>query len=106
MSMNSSFHPNRDVDRLYIPRHQVGRGLKSVQTLYECRIALLYSNLEMHKDRNAAMSYIYQQEIDHSIRVGRELMSNNNITITPDEKPRVTGRKLLRQIQEKKFYEL
>ena len=28
-------------------------------------------------------------------------MSNNNITITPDEKPRVTGGKLLRQIQEK-----
>ena len=101
MSMNSSFHPNSDVDRLYIPRYQGGRGLKSVQTLYECRIASLYSHLEVHKDRNAVMNYIYQQEIDHSIRVGRELMSNNNITITPDEKPRVTGRKLLRQIQEK-----
>ena len=98
MSMNSSFHPNSDVDRLYIPRYQGGRGLKSVQTLYECRIASLYSHLEMHKDRNAAMNYIHQQEIDHSMRAGRELISNNSITLTPDEKPRVTGRKLLRQI--------
>ena len=102
-SMDSSFHPNSDVDRLYIPRYQGGKGLKSVQTLYDCRIAWLYSHLEMHQDRNAAMSYIYQQEINHSIRAGRELMSNNNITITPDERPKVTGRKLLRKIQEKRF---
>ena len=52
--------------------------------------------------RNAAMSFIYQQELNHSIHVGRELMNNSNITGTTEEAPKVTGRKLLRQIQEEK----
>ena len=36
--MNGSFHPNSDIDRLYIPRYQGGRGLKSVKPLFKCRI--------------------------------------------------------------------
>ena len=49
------------------------------------------------------MSFIYQQELKHSIRVGKELMNNNDSTGNPEETPKVTGRKLLRQIQEKKL---
>ena len=54
------------------------------------------------KGRNAAMNFIYQQELNHSIRVGRELINNNNITRTPEEMFIVTARKLLRQVQGKK----
>ena len=36
------------------------------------------------------------------LRVSRELLNNKNITRTLEETPKVTARKLLRQIQEKK----
>ena len=102
MSMNSSFHPNSDVDRLYIPRYQGGRGLKSTQTSFECRIVALSTHLEKYKGRSTTMRFINQQEQNCSIRVGRELMNNNNIARTSEETPKGNARKLLRQIQERK----
>ena len=102
MSMNSSFHPNSDVDRLYTPRYQGGRGLKSIQTSFECRLVSLSTHLEKHKGRNATMSFLNKQELDYSIRVGRELMNNHNIARTPGETPKENARKVLRKIQEKK----
>ena len=39
LAMSSNFHPNGDVDRLYIPRFEGGRGLKSIVQMHEGRIA-------------------------------------------------------------------
>ena len=47
--MNGSSHPNSDIDRLYIPQCQGGRGLNSVKSLFECRIVSLYNHLQTHK---------------------------------------------------------
>ena len=38
LTMTGNFHPNGDVDRLYIPRSEGGRGLKSTVRMYESRI--------------------------------------------------------------------
>ena len=35
LSVTGNFHPNSDVDRLYIGRNTGGRGLKSCQRLFE-----------------------------------------------------------------------
>ena len=50
LCMNSSFHPNSNIDRLYIPRYQGGRGLKPVNSLFKCRIVSLYNHLQTHKN--------------------------------------------------------
>jgi len=91
-----------DVDRLYIPRFQGGRGLKSIQTLYECRIVSLKTHLEHHKERNEHMKFIYEHEQNQSIRVGEELLNRNEINTTPEETPKIASKKLLRKAQEKK----
>ena len=31
MTMNDALHPRADVDRLYVPREEGGRGMKSVE---------------------------------------------------------------------------
>ena len=36
--MTGNFHPNGDVDRLYIPSSEGVRGLKSIVRMYESRI--------------------------------------------------------------------
>ena len=38
LCLSGNFHPNSDVDRLYLTRKNNGRGLKSVQVAFECRI--------------------------------------------------------------------
>ena len=98
-----SFHPNSDIDRLYIPRYQGGRGLKSVISLFECRIVTLYNHLQTHKNRNEYVNYVYQEEQSQSIRVGIELINKNNVVTTPTDTPKQAGKKLLRRIQEEKI---
>ena len=41
LTMTGSFHPNSDVDRIYMSRAKGGRGLRSIRTLYESRIISL-----------------------------------------------------------------
>ena len=79
LCMKGSFHPSSDIDGLYIPRYQGRRGLKSVKSLFECRIVSLYNHLQTHKNRNEYANYVYQQEESQSIRVGQELTNKNNV---------------------------
>ena len=81
--MNGSIHPNSDIDRLYIQRYQGGRGLKSFKTLFEYRIVSLYNHLQIHKNRNEYVNYVYQEEEIESIRVGKKLINKNNIITAP-----------------------
>ena len=36
--MSGNFHPNSDIDLLYIQRNQSGRGLRQIQRVFESRI--------------------------------------------------------------------
>ena len=96
--MNGSFHPNSDIDRLYIPRHEGGRGLKAVRSLFECRTASLYNNLQTYRQRNEYMNYVYQQEKNETVRAGKELLNKNNVVASVIDTPKQTGQHL-RQLQ-------
>ena len=87
LSMNNSFHPDLNIDSIfYIPWYQGRTGLKSVKSLFECEIVLLYNQLEIHKNRNEYVSYVYQLEERQSIKVGQEFINKNNIVTTPTDK--------------------
>ena len=43
LTLSGSFHPNSDIDKLYISRSKGGRGLKSIKTLFESRIISILS---------------------------------------------------------------
>ena len=40
LTMSGNFHPNSDIDLLYIQRNQGGRGLRLIQRVCECRIEI------------------------------------------------------------------
>ena len=54
LSMISNFHMNSDVDCLYIPRSEGGRGF----TAYECGIVSLNYHLTRNKDRNQLLPIV------------------------------------------------
>ena len=93
LTMTGSFHPNSDVDRIYMSRVRGGRGLRSIRTLYESTIISLRQHLLANANRNEILGYVSECEQAYIIRVGNELLINNDITETPDAKPKSLSRK-------------
>ena len=87
-TMTGSFHPSSDVDRIYKSRVKGGRGLRSIRTLYESRIISLRQHLLRIANRNQILGYVNECEQAYIIRVGNGLLINNDITETPDTKPK------------------
>ena len=88
LSMTGNFQINSDVDCLYIPRSEGGRGLKAIQTAYECGIVSLNHHLTRNKDRNQLLSIVCQSEENESGRVADELCCKYDITTSQNELPR------------------
>ena len=63
LSVTGNFHPNSDVDRLYIGRNIGGRGLRSCQRLFESRIIALKQHLHRNKERNQILNFVYNNII-------------------------------------------
>ena len=70
LSVTGNFHPNSDVDRLYIGRNVGGRGLRSCRRLFESRIIALKQHLHRNKERNQILNFVY----NNIIWVGDELL--------------------------------
>ena len=91
--MKGSFHHNSDVDRIYMSRVKGGRGLRSIRTLYESRIISFRQHLLRNTNRNEILGYVRECEQAYIIRVGNELLVNNDISETLDAKPKTLSRK-------------
>ena len=102
LSMCGSFHVNSDVDCLYIPRSEGGRGLRSIQVSYESRIISLSHHLTKNIDRNYIINFINTSEENYCLRVSRELQNSNNINVIQSDTPRAGGQKYIKaKIKEK-----
>ena len=91
LSMTGNFHINSDVDCLYIPRSERGRGLKAIQTAFEYGIVSLNHHLIRNKDRNQLLSIVCQSKENESGRVAGELCCKYGITKSQNELPRSVG---------------
>ena len=89
LSITGNFNINSDVDCLYIPRSQGGRGLKAIQTAYECGMVSLNHHLTRNKDRNQFLSIVCQSKENDSGRIADELCCKYDITTSQNELPRL-----------------
>ena len=89
LSITGNFNINSDVDCLYIPRSQGGRGLKAIQTAYECGMVSLNHHLTRNKDRNQFLSIVCQSKKNDSGRVADELCCKYDVTTSQNELPRL-----------------
>ena len=55
LAMTGNFHPNGDVDRLYIPRSEGGRGLTTIVCMYKSKIVSAVQHLELNKSLNTSL---------------------------------------------------
>ena len=49
MTMHKALHPRNDVDRLYVPRKEGGRGLASIEDSVDTSIQWLEDYIEKHE---------------------------------------------------------
>ena len=93
LSVTGNFHPNSDVDRLYIGLNIGGRGLRSCQRLFESRIIALKQHLHRNKERNQILNFVYDEERNNIIRVGDELLQKYDLNVQNEEQPKITSKR-------------
>ena len=102
LTLTRNFHPNSDVNRLYMQKSLGGRGLRQVQSSYESRIIAIRQHLINNLHRNSALEYIYEKETNDILRVGQELLQKYNIVSIPNEPPKSISKKFTKADQTSK----
>ena len=100
LALSGHFHPNSDVDRLYINRKAGGRGLKSLKYLLENRIISLRQHLNSIAERSEVLKFVYESELNNIIRVGGELLNRCNLENDLEETPKEISKKFYQKEQE------
>ena len=81
--MTGNFHPNGDVEKLYLPRSQGGRGIKMIARMFESRIITIGQYLTIKSNYSNVMKFVCEQEQQNIIRLQHKLLESYNIQ--PDE---------------------
>ena len=104
LSVTGNFHPNSDVDLLYIGRNIGGRGLRSCQRLFECQIVALKQHLHSNKERNQILNFVCNEELNNIIPVGDELLQKYDLIVQNEEQPKITSKRFTKvDFHHKKF---
>ena len=107
LTYTGSLHKRSDVDRLYVPRKQGGRGLTSVQDTYITRTIALGNHLEEKSNSNELLQKVEEHKQDHIIRLSDEFKKELGITslgITTDIVKRQIKRQHLEQWKQKPLH--
>ena len=72
LSYTGNLHKHADINRLYVPRKQGGRGLTSVEDIYISRHIILAEHLNEQKSINPFLEKVVEHEQDKIIRLGEE----------------------------------
>ena len=72
--MSGNFHPNSDIDLLYIQRNLGGTGLRQIQRVFESRIISIRQYLLRNRNRNTNIAYICYGEKDNLLRLRENLL--------------------------------
>lgn len=93
-----NFHKNSHVNRLYSRRNKSGRGLRSVQTAFQCCMVSLRKLLLNNSSRNKYINAILKSEVNNIVRFGSDLLKKHSL---PDEliySPQTAGLSYMREL--------
>ena len=77
--MTGNFHPNGDVDKLYLPRSQGGRGIKMIARMFESRIITIGQYLTIKRNYSNVMKLVCEQEQQNIFRLQHKLLESDNL---------------------------
>ena len=71
ITMTGGFHQASDIDRLYVERKKGGRGLRSIEDMYEIRMVGLMEHLEQMKEKHSLLKEVEVHERQTIGRLGK-----------------------------------
>ena len=92
LTMSGNFHPNSDIDLLYIQRNLGGRGLRQIQRVFESRIISIRQYLLRNRNRNTNIAYICVEEKDNLLRLGENLLQTYEIDTNLNQNPKTVSK--------------
>ena len=93
--MTGSFHPNSDINKLYISRKSGGRGLKSIKILFESRTLALRQHLRQSREKSDILTCVYELGETNIVRLGNELLQSHEIQDDHDETAKAVSKKYI-----------
>ena len=72
ISMNGGFHTVIDINRLYAHRKNGGRGLKSIEDMYESRTIDIMKHLKESCNNNSLLQMARKNKENGIIRLGKQ----------------------------------
>ena len=81
--MTGSFHRAGDTDRLYAHRSKGGRGLRSIEDLYEIRMVGLMEHLEQAVEEHSLLKLVEEHERETIRRLGKEFIERREVYHIP-----------------------
>ena len=82
LSYTGNLHKRADINRLYVPRKQGGRGLTSLEDIYISRHIILAEHLNEQKSINPFLEKVVEHELDKIIRLGEEFKQELGLSTT------------------------
>ena len=74
LTMAGALHAASDADRLYMQRSKGGRGLRSIEDLYEIRTVGMMKHLEEAEEKHSLLKLVKQHEEGSISRLGKEFL--------------------------------
>ena len=71
LMMAGAFHAASDIDRLYIQRSKGGRGLRSIEDMYEIRTVGMMQHLEEAAEKHSLLKVAKEHEEKSICRLGK-----------------------------------
>ena len=102
LTMTGNFHTNSDKDRLYVPRKEGGRGLKSIEDCYKSRIVGLRRHIIRDKERNHLLESVFDHEQERILRIGKqyeEMYIKNTVDTELELTSRAAAKKVKNSVQ-------
>ena len=72
ISVNGGFQLASDVNRLYTSRKKEGRGITSIEDMYESKTIGIMKHLEEASDTNSLIQMVRKSENTNVMRLGKE----------------------------------
>ena len=96
LTISGNFHPNGDVDKLYLPRSQGGQGVKMIARVFESRIISNGQYLTIKSNSNNVMSLVCEQEQQNIIRLQHKLLESYNIQYDETSTPKHLSKQFMK----------
>ena len=77
--MTGGFHQASDIDCLYVERKKGGRGLSSIEDMFEIRMVGLMEHLEQMKEKHSLLKEVEVHEWQTIGRLGKEFIQRRVI---------------------------